>query len=1018
MKHKQSIALVLILVLLISYTGFTPAQAEQSPAETNKQPQQPQEVLAPGLVDQEQFAQEDHLQRLPDEERMDTYVYLNRDGTKSIYYMGRNVKYRDHNGQVRDKDTTLVRGDRGYRMRDNDVELHIPDSPADGITLAYGTDSVKLFPQGGSGNANLADNSITYAGFFGPETALRYTPLLEGVKEDIILSSYTGQNSFAFILETGGLHLYEAEGQYYLAESEEADPAFYLGQIVVYDAVGCPDDGNMTVETLVPGMKYRLTLSADLDFLTCPETVYPVTIDPSLTVGFSVQGVDAIVDAPLYEGYPNNNYYNNYYNFLGYYNDTYQTARTVMRPEALLSSNEWQSIDSDSITGLSLFVKDSSGQSSQQVNIHALTTNSTWSESTVTWNNVGNYSNLIFASATLGIGAWTEFDLTTLARTWKDGLQNEDCGFLLKMADETLCRGFLSCEYSTADYRPYMVLSYETEAYLNYAVKDLDEGDSFVLAAGSKLGIAGSVTWSSANASIASVTQGGVVTGHLAGITTITASFTDNSGNNLSASCTVYVTVADGLYYIKNAASGLCMQTASGSNHMFAQNTTTASRHTQLWKITYVSDGNYVIRPLSDFSMALTVSSAEYVTIGNTATINSAVSSNFLWKIELSSLGYAFLLNGSDTQAMAPVVSGMSGSQVYATDLSDSAVYRWELEEAQGIFLRDDGTHKLCNTTNPYTIEIEHTVTLDDLGITIETYGSGFSSESWLTGNSEVATVDSDGDITTLCRGKINITVRAYANGVAYSHYCTIIVYETVYITNLYDSTITEDSLIHGYIDDAVQFLNTIYEDSLYLHFVMDGDPLQYENAAVDICSRGRNVDCHANYCAPNCKEHCKNVNRISKELYETWEPNHVIVFWSNSPSYVFCEFEYNQHSPTEALAQVAKIEYDNGEEISPSVIQIYSINQYDINLTGGYRGNELAVMSVLLAHEIAHTLELGEQYIYASHEHEGQMQCIMEGLDMQYLDSFYSSIQNLETAFCDDCIAKLEDIPQNSYWK
>lgn len=280
MKYRRILSLALALALLLGCATLSPVRAVQNEQTENTQTTQPtqdttaEELQAPQFVDAEQFAQSDHIERLYHEERLDTYVYRNRDGSKSVYYMGQNVKYEDKNGNIRDKDTTLVRNGRGYRMRDNDVDLHLPDSPSDGITLAHSDRSVRLLPQGGNGSASLESNSVTYPGYFGAETALRYTPMLSGVKEDIILSSYTGQNSFSFILETGGLYLYEADGQYYLAESEGAEATFYLGEVVVYDSMGRPDEGSMVVEALVPGQQYRLTLSADVDYPTDPETVY------------------------------------------------------------------------------------------------------------------------------------------------------------------------------------------------------------------------------------------------------------------------------------------------------------------------------------------------------------------------------------------------------------------------------------------------------------------------------------------------------------------------------------------------------------------------------------------------------------------------------------------------------------------------------------------------------------------------------------------------------------------------
>ena len=199
-------------------------------------------------------------------------------------------------------------------MRSNDVGLHIPDSPADGITVSHDSRDVMLLPIGGSGKAAVTDNSIAYSNFFGRGIHLKYTPMLSGVKEDVIITKYTGVNSFDFMLETGGLYLYNADGKYYLAESEIAEAAFYLGEVLVYDAIGRPDMGTMAVETVAPGQRYKLTISANEAFLNDPETLYPVTIDPTLTVSDNTHGAGAIEDAPVFSGKPSNSFGSYVYN--------------------------------------------------------------------------------------------------------------------------------------------------------------------------------------------------------------------------------------------------------------------------------------------------------------------------------------------------------------------------------------------------------------------------------------------------------------------------------------------------------------------------------------------------------------------------------------------------------------------------------------------------------------------------------------------------------------------------------
>jgi len=127
---------------------------------------------------------------------------------------------------------------------------------------------------------------------------------LSGVKEDILLSEYTGQNSFTFLLNTDGLNVYQNEqGRYYLAAAENAVTRMKMADIVAYDANTKFSLGTMTVTPITAGQQYRLTVTIDEEFLTDEATAYPVLIDPSITVT-ETDAQNAIEDVGIYENKP------------------------------------------------------------------------------------------------------------------------------------------------------------------------------------------------------------------------------------------------------------------------------------------------------------------------------------------------------------------------------------------------------------------------------------------------------------------------------------------------------------------------------------------------------------------------------------------------------------------------------------------------------------------------------------------------------------------------------------------
>ena len=774
MKARKWICALLALVIILGIMGYVPVQAAShddvktetqttqivdSEIEINEQYAQQEAFMIAaeeqGLfryIDEDQFRNAKHVARLMEEETLDTYVFQNSDGTKSVYYMEADVKYIATDGSIRNKDISLVSVADGYTMRENDVQLLLPREAADGISVSHSGYNVQLIPQGGEGTAVLGDNSIAYKDYYGEGTLLRYTPTLFGVKEDIILAAYTGINSFQFVLETDGLYLYESENRYYLAESEYEEVAFYLGQIVVYDAMGCPSAGTMTVETVTEGQAYLLTVSADVDFLTAPTTVYPVTIDPTITVKDTMAG-GVIIDAPIFSGYPNMNFGGFLYNKIGYCDEAYGIGRVVVKLNGLLDNEMFQAMDPEYIEKVEFYAMDD-GSGYTNINLHPLTENSTWTESSITWNNVGAYGPVVDTKQ-MGHTNWTAFDITALAKQWKSGEQNGQCGFILIGTEEETKRMTLrSCEYGTGDYWPYVKVDYSLNLPLNCYSKDILVNHSFTLVAYGENGEAlEDVTWTSSNSNIATVSTTGLVRGLRAGVATITAS----NSEGYSEPCTVYVRIQDGLYYIKNASSGLCLQATGSSVSIDRQKTNQEDRISQLWEIKYTSNGQYKIYGIQDLSVAMDANLAEYVTLTNVQEAGS-------WGIIENEFGYAIQYGGSSSDNAKPVVSGMPGSQVYLGAWESNLNCHWELEKAYGLFFREINSKKLVDSNNPIIIDPGENYSLTSLGIELEKHGSVVGGTTWSSSDRTVADV-SYGEIDAYTNGgTVEISVAASLN--------------------------------------------------------------------------------------------------------------------------------------------------------------------------------------------------------------------------------------------------------------
>ena len=422
-------------------------------------------------IDTVAFKEKNHVSRLKADEDVNTYVFLNEDNTKTVYYMYDAVKFVDDDGYIREKNTDLTYHVTGFSTAQNDVGLEIPTLPSSGISLSLGENQIKLYPLNGYplSAAIRNGNSVDYPYFYGLGTTLRYTPTLSGVKEDIILSSYNGVHEFSFRVTTGGLNLYQLNNRYYLAETEDADTKFWLGCVEIFDANARPGYGTMTAETVEAGQEYILTLSADPAFLTDPNTVYPVTIDPTVNGGeFSDNnnGVNAIEDAPIYSGYPDSNFGTYQYNRAGYVDSSYGVGRTVVRLNSLMNDPNFKT--AALINSVEFHIWDASGSAPTTVKLHPLTDNETWTENNITWYTQGSYATHanLSPSASVGYGGELIFNITNMVEEWRENppqteVINYRMGFILKAANESSGdRALYSSEHSTSTKRPHVIATY------------------------------------------------------------------------------------------------------------------------------------------------------------------------------------------------------------------------------------------------------------------------------------------------------------------------------------------------------------------------------------------------------------------------------------------------------------------------------------------------------------------------------------------------------------------------------
>ncbi|MBQ3847699.1 MAG: DNRLRE domain-containing protein [Clostridia bacterium] len=408
-------------------------------------------------VDAKQFASKKHIARITEKEDLDTYVFLNEDGTNTMYLMAEKVKYIAADGSIHEKNIKLISRDGKYITSDNNTDVSLSKDSCE-TEVILDNSSLKITVPGAvcEGIFEEDGNTVTYKDVFGAGIDVRYTPTLSGLKEDIIIERYNGINAFEFRAETD-LCLFEDESGYYFAEYETAGLKFRIGRIIAYDAVGNISLGVLEYELTDGG--YLIRVTADNEFLSSADTVYPVTVDPTINVYESTDG-SSIQDAALYYMVPGANLGNMTVNPLGTKNTNTGLGRTAMRLSGLENNTVFSGLNLNEIKRATLYVKGNGTYSPTQIVCYKMLGEQTWGEYTVTYSNVGTVDGPSGSRAYMSESYWTRIDLKTIMQMWKASNYNSYCLLLTAVDEANTYAEFCSSKNGTTSYRPYVTIDY------------------------------------------------------------------------------------------------------------------------------------------------------------------------------------------------------------------------------------------------------------------------------------------------------------------------------------------------------------------------------------------------------------------------------------------------------------------------------------------------------------------------------------------------------------------------------
>lgn len=456
----------------------------------------------PEAIDTKLVNENGHVVRLTDKETdLNSIVFENENGTESIYIFDEPVKYINQVGEICDKSNklypALVSG-YSYVNKENDIQTLFPSflNSETAIELKYKTYSIITYPFAEDSSvdyysrAEIKDEYVYYDHTFGTNTSLRYKTTFSGFKEDIVLYE-PDKNSFSFVIKCSELIPKEENGNIFFVDKKNRDIVAQIDPILVKDSYSdttadcVHETWNNTVSlTKNSENNYLITITVDEDFIHQDNIVYPIYIDPSVTITSTGSGSSkTIVDTPIYNGsgVTGVSMGSNPSAVVGYVGTVgglqYGRGRLLMKFPGLMSKS-FMSNQNYHIDTANLYLTEASGNTTSALVSAYIYTGPNWSESSVyssdIWNGIyrinGVEQTLSSFSYSYPNSTNGNFDITDAVRLWQSNNSYGNKGIILKNhTNETNLTYYKSLYTSEGTSKPYLYVSYSNRTVASNA---------------------------------------------------------------------------------------------------------------------------------------------------------------------------------------------------------------------------------------------------------------------------------------------------------------------------------------------------------------------------------------------------------------------------------------------------------------------------------------------------------------------------------------------------------------------
>ncbi|WP_090264424.1 DNRLRE domain-containing protein [Solibaculum mannosilyticum] len=290
-----------------------------------------------------------------------------------------------------------------------------------------------------------------------PEIDVQYTVDSETVKEDFILNAKPTMDSIVIRLQTNGLNAFLNDDKtvsLYPSDSETA--AFHMSAPYMYDTAGAVcHDIDVSLAKVEEG--YLISYPPDREWLEDKSRVYPVIIDPSVSVSQDTSNID---DTYVHPG----DYAGQHYGETSFKVGTYQGTlnRAFLR---FLNYPEFLGSGSTINTAILHLYMVNGTTTSNPVSIQEVF--SPWEPGSITWNSHLNMSMDYIGHADPDGVSEYKFWITNLV---KRALNDENTGFMLQYLYEEYndWNQLYSGNYSASGKRPWLEIDYTAPEYIHF----------------------------------------------------------------------------------------------------------------------------------------------------------------------------------------------------------------------------------------------------------------------------------------------------------------------------------------------------------------------------------------------------------------------------------------------------------------------------------------------------------------------------------------------------------------------